>query len=265
MKTLKFGFSSVNAGQRATVYEPQVIAVSTDGGFRITPPVSKALGIAAGENVMFVNNFAEIDAAIREKDADLVAFCEENGLDIETPEAALAIHKEFDMWGVAKGVQEFDGKGMPKTCAERLSQKDKLKFVSLNFQEMLEAAMAEADDETKEALSREGITEEEQKEILSKFVTPKEVLKYRGSKTANTAGLTGTGVALNFTDSNVWKQLKAGLGENATKVNRVFSVDLDKIVPTEIDNGYQKVKANVLILGEYVDKEPARIGSANEE
>ena len=58
MKTVNgkmaFGFASVNAGQRNVVVTPQVIAVSTEGGFRITAPVSRVHGIAAGENVMYL-------------------------------------------------------------------------------------------------------------------------------------------------------------------------------------------------------------------
>lgn len=267
MKTLAFGFSSVNAGQRGVTHEPQVIAVSTEGSFRLTAPVSKALGIAAGDNVMFVNNIPQVDEAIRTKHELVVKFCEEQGLDIDAPESSVAIHKAFDEWGIAKGIQEFDGKGLPKTCTERLSAKDKLKYVSMNFSQMLEAALDEengADEQTKEALTREGITENEQKEILAKFVVPKELLKFKGSKTANTAKLSGIGIALNFTDSNVWKQLKAGMGEDATKFNRVFSVDLEKMINDEIDNGYQKVPVVILPLGTYVDKEPARIGGSDE-
>ena len=92
---------------------------------------------------------------------------------------------------------------------ERLTKNDKIKFVSQNFDDMLEQAMLNADDETKEALSREGVTKEEQIDILSAFVTPRELPKHKGSKAANPAGLQGAGTSLTFTDSNVWKQLKA--------------------------------------------------------
>ena len=67
MKSLKssFGFSMVNAGQRMSGnVDPQLIAVSTNGGFRLTGAATRVLGIMPGDNVMFVNNLAEIDAAI---------------------------------------------------------------------------------------------------------------------------------------------------------------------------------------------------------
>ena len=96
-KAMGFGFSAVNAGQRNVSVEPQVIAVSTEGNFRITPPVSRVLGIGHGDYVMFLNNVDNIDAAIAAKDAQVVAFCKEQGLEVGSPEAAIAIHKAFDM------------------------------------------------------------------------------------------------------------------------------------------------------------------------
>ena len=97
MKKLQFGFAAVNAGQRNTSVEPQLVATSTEGNFRLTAPVTRALGIRPGENVMFISNLANIDAAIAAKEETLVAFCEEQGLEFGTPEAVVAIHKEFDM------------------------------------------------------------------------------------------------------------------------------------------------------------------------
>lgn len=264
-KSMSFGFSAVNAGQRNTNVEPQIIATSTEGCFRITPPVSKALNVAHGEYIMFLNNVDTIDAAIMEKADVIVAFCKDNGLDIASPEASIAIHKEFDMWAIAKGVIEHDTKGNQKTTVERLSKNDKVKFVSQNFDDMLTAAMEQADDEVKEALSRDGISKEEQIDILIAFVTPRELPKYKGSKTANPAGLTGSGTSLNFTDSNVWKQLKVDMGEDATKFNRIFDVDLEEIQDIELNDGYKNVTVKALILGDYTDKEPARIGKNDEE
>lgn len=265
VKGMGFGFSAVNAGQRNVAVEPQVIAVSTEGGFRITPPVSRVLGIAAADNVMFLSNVENIDAAIQTNAAEIVSFCEENGLEVGSPEAAVAIHKEFDMWAIAKGVQEYDTKGNMKTATERLSKKDKIKFVSQNFDEMLTALMDSDDEETKAAVTREGISKEEQIDILTAFVTPREMPKFKGSKTANPAGMTGVGISLTFTDSNVWKQLKADMGENADKMNRVFEVNLDEIQDIALSNGYQEVTVKALILGNYTDKEPARVGDKTEE
>lgn len=264
-KAMGFGFSAVNAGQRNVSVEPQVIVVSTEGNFRITPPVSRVLGIGHGDYVMFLNNVDNIDSAIAAKDAQIVAFCKEQGLEVGSPEAAIAIHKAFDMWAIAKGIVEYDTKGNQKSSTERLTKNDKIKFVSQNFADMLEQAMQQADDETKEALSRDGITKEEQIDILSAFVTPRELPKYKGSKAANPAGLTGAGTSLTFTDSNVWKQLKADMGDTATELNRVFDVDVEDIQDIVLSNGYKEITVKAIVLGEYSDKEPARISKGGSE
>lgn len=264
-KAIGFSFNAVNAGQRNVSVEPQVIVVSTEGNFRITPPVSRVLGIGHGDYVMFLNNIDNIDAAIAAKDAQVIAFCKEQGLEVGSPEAVIAIHKAFDMWAIAKGIIEYDTKGNQKTSIERLTKNDKIKFVSQNFADMLEQAMQQADDETKEALSRDGITKEEQIDILSAFVTPRELPKYKGSKAANPAGLTGAGTSLTFTDSNVWKQLKADMGDTATELNRVFDVDVEDIQDIVLSNGYKEVTVKAIVLGEYSDKEPARIGKNGSE
>lgn len=259
---ISFGFSAVNAGQRGTTQEPQVIAVSTEGNFRITAAVSKVLGIGHGENIMFLSNIDQINIAIAEKNEGIVAFCEEAGLELGSPEAAIAIHAEFDEWGIAKGIAEFDPKGNARTGTERLTKNDKSRFVSQNFDAMLEGALESDDEDTKSALTRDGITKEEQMDILSKFVQPKEVQKFKGSKSANPGGTTGAGVSLTFTDSNVWNQLKADLGDTATNVNRVFDVDVEDLKSVTLSDGYKEVTINVLTLTNPIDKEPARIGSA---
>ena len=264
IKAMGFGFGVVNAGQRNVTVEPQFIAVSTEGNFRITPPVSKALGVGHGDYIMFLNNIDNIDAAIAAKSDVIVKFCEANGLELGTAEAAIAIHKEFDMWAIAKGIIEYDTKGNVKTTTERLSKNDKVKYVSQHFEEMLTAAIEQADDETKEALSRDGITKEEQIDILTAFVVARELPKYKGSKVANPAGLTGAGTSLTFTDSNVWKQLKADMSDNAEKLNRVFDVDVENLQDVTLSDGYNDVTVKAIVLGDSVDKEPARIGKGKD-
>lgn len=127
----------VNAGQRAVSEEPELVVVSTPGSFRMTAQVSKALGIAHGEYVMFINNCANIDNAIINKVPEVVAFCEEQGLDIESPEAAIAVHAEFDIWALAKGIAELDKNGNPCITRVRMTKNDKIKYVNTYFQELL--------------------------------------------------------------------------------------------------------------------------------
>lgn len=262
---LSFGFAAVNAGQRNVQVDPQLIAVSTSGNFRITPPVSKALGVGHGEYVMFITNAYEIDQAIAAKAPQLVEFAESLGLEFGTPEASVAIHKELDQWAIAKGIAEFDPKGNARTATERLTKADKQKMVKANFDAALEAALASDNEELKDALNRDGITEEEQIDILASGVNGRELPKVKGSKVANSGGVTGPGTSLTFTDSNVWNQLKVDMGDDATKLNRSFEIDVEDLQEVQIHNGYELVTVKALILGESTDKEPSRVGSTSEE
>lgn len=270
---LSFGVSVVVAGQRqGSNNQPQLIATSTNGGFRLTGAATRILGIMPGDYVMFLNNISTIDAAIldesNENHAALVEYCTEKGLDITTPEAAVAIHKDFDEWYVAKGIQEFDTRGNQKMAKERLSKKDKMTYVAQNFDAFMaevQASDAEGSDEIREALGREDITKEEQVEILASLVEAKDVASYTGSKCANPSGQTGSGLTINFTDSNVWAKLKADLGENADKKVRVYNLDLSDIRKAKVSDGYKLVDVSYLVLGASEDREPARIGGADTE
>ena len=66
---LSFGVTAVQAGQKSSTVNatPQLIANSTAGKFVITSAVSKALNIAVGENVMFLNNIAGVEMAIQNR------------------------------------------------------------------------------------------------------------------------------------------------------------------------------------------------------
>lgn len=265
-KGLSFGMGIVNAGQRAVSEEPELVVISTPGSFRMTAQVSKALSIAHGEYVMFINNCANIDNAIINKVPEVVAFCEEQGLDIESPEAAMAVHAEFDIWALAKGIAELDKNGNPCTTHVRMTKNDKIKYVNTYFQETLEGALSSSNEELKAALSREGITEDEQKELLVSCIQGDEVVKVKGSKCANTAALSGIGVTLNFTDSNVWKQLKSNMtDEEATSKNRVYTVDIDNLQEAVVNNGHKDIVVKIAMLTEYKDEEPIRIGKKAEK
>lgn len=255
-KSMKFGFAAVNAGQRNVNVEPQLIATSTDGGFRVTGPVTRALGLQNGDNIMFISNVDSIDTAISQHDETLVQFCEERGLEYGSPEAISAIHKEFDVWGIAKGIPERDKKGNIKKTTTRLSKNDRLRYVEANYEDMYNAAMESDNSEVIAAITREGVTMDEIKAVLCEAVVGDEIDKFKGSKLASPSGVTGTGVNLTFTDSNVYKQLKQDLGDDANKFNRMFDINLDDMQDVMIDDGFEGVTVKVLPLGDYTDKEP---------
>ena len=264
MKTfgnLNFGVTVVNAGQRQTVVEPQIIFTSTPGGIRITPPVSKFLGIQHGDYVMFINTVAMIDAAINEaimnpsnEDvAPITQFCQANGLDVADPAARLAIHKEFDEWYIAKGIQEFDTKGNPKTIKERISKEEKIAYVKNNMEDLRQSVLGSNNEEMIASISRPDITEDELIAVLSKLVSGQEVPSFAGSKCANSAKMMGTGTTLNFTDSAV--------GDAASKKNRVYNINLEQAEKIKVNNGYEEVEITVLpFIGTecapYTDEDP---------
>lgn len=142
--------------------------------------------------------------------------------------------------------------------------KDKEAIVKANFDEILASAMASDNDELVSALSRDGITYEEQVELLTNVVEGREVPKYHGSKSANPSGMTGVGLNLNFTDSNVWNQLKVGV-EEPTKINRTFTLLVDDVETIMLNNGYEDVKVTIIPLGDYTDKAPATRGTAESD
>ena len=261
---LSFGIAAIAAGQKSAIVnaQPQLIARSTAGGFSITAPVSKALNIAVGDNVMFLNNIASINAAIAQKPQDLVDWAAENGVDLDSPEGAERVIDEFGQWYIAKGVAMYDAKGHPVMARDRYSKADKEKFIKEHAMEIVDANR----DALKERLGNPYATDEE----LAASITVDDVESpmhpaFSGSKTATTSAATGVGCQLNFTDSSIWTSLKKDLGDDADKKVRVFDVDLEELQDIEISNGYTTVTVKALVLGDYTDKEPARIGKGNEE
>lgn len=255
---LSFGLGAVNVAKRNAVSEPELVVNPTVGGFRITPAVSRALGLTNGGYIMFVSNIDAIEQAIANKDENLVAFCAEENIDMNTPEGVKAIHEAFDEWGIAKGVQMFDKNGNAIKTKERMSKTDKVEYVTNNFDDVLKAAIENGEPEFAASLQVEGITKEEQIEILANAVNPEQVNKYYGSKCSNSSNLSGTGVSLTFSDSAVWGALKEDLGEEAKKMSRTFEVDIKELREVPYFNGHKEVIVKAAMLGEFKDAESTR-------
>lgn len=255
---LSFGLGAVNVAKRNAVSEPELVVNPTVGGFRITPAVSRALGLTNGGYIMFVSNIDAIGQAIANKDENLVAFCAEENIDMNTPEGVKAIHEAFDEWGIAKGIQMFDKNGNAVKTKERMSKTDKVEYVTNNFDDVLKAAIENGEPEFAASLQVEGITKEEQIEILANAVNPEQVNKYYGSKCSNSSNLSGTGVSLTFSDSAVWGALKEDLGEEAKKMSRTFEVDIKELREVPYFNGHKEVIVKAAMLGEFKDTESTR-------
>ena len=255
---LSFGLGAVNVAKRNAVSEPELVVNPTVGSFRITPAVSRALGLTNGGYIMFVSNIDAIEQAIANKDENLVAFCAEENIDMNTPEGVKAIHEAFDEWGIAKGIQMFDKNGNAVKTKERMSKTDKVEYVTNNFDDVLNAAIENGEPEFAASLQVEGITKEEQIEILANAVNPEQVNKYYGSKCSNSSNLSGTGVSLTFSDSAVWGALKEDLGEEAKKMSRTFEVDIKELREVPYFNGHKEVIVKAAMLGEFKDTESTR-------
>lgn len=255
---LSFGLGAVNVAKRNAVSEPELVVNPTVGGFRITPAVSRALGLTNGGYIMFVSNIDAIEQAIANKDENLVAFCAEENIDMNTPEGVKAIHEAFDEWGIAKGIQMFDKNGNAVKTKERMSKTDKVEYITNNFDDVLKAAIENGEPEFAASLQVEGITKEEQIEILANAVNPEQVNKYYGSKCSNSSNLSGTGVSLTFSDSAVWGALKEDLGEEGKKMSRTFEVDIKELREVPYFNGHKEVIVKAAMLGEFKDTESTR-------
>lgn len=254
-KGLSFGMSVVNAGQRAVSEEPELIVTSTNGGFRASSSVTRALGVGHGEYIMFIQNVDNLTAMINGNAPEFVAFCEEAGLDTTSAEAAAAFHKEYDLWAIAKGVALYDKNGNPQTIRERMTNADKKKIVDNQYEEILESALASGNEELIASLSVEGMSDDDKKAILVNLIQGDEVQKYAGSKCANTSAMLGAGTILNFTDSNIWARLKADV-EEPEKINRKFTIDLENSITVDVPNGKGSVAVKALVLGDYTDEKP---------
>lgn len=246
MKTFgkfNFGIQAVQAGQKSSTVnaEPQLIANSTYGKFVITSPVSKALNVAVGENIMFLNNISAVEDAVQSHNADIMAYAEELGIDLSTREGEDTLVSALTQWFIAKGVPQYNSKGEPIMATERYTKEDKAKYLAEHAIEIVDA--------NRDALIEKfgEMSDEELAELLTvDMVESPKFHAASGSKTATTASSTGVGCQLIFTDSSIWNTLKKDLGDDASKKNRIYNVLLDKAQKTEFNNGKENVTITIL-------------------
>lgn len=237
---ISFGVQAVVAGQKSSTVNasPQLIANSTVGKFTVTSPVTKAMNVAVGENIMFLNNIAGVENAIAQRLDDIVAYAQENNLDLDSREGQEAILATFTEWYIAKGAATYDSKGNPVMAQQRFTKEEKMKYIQDNA-----AAILEANREV--LVERVGDANATDEELLAAVtVDDVESPKYHvhsGSKTATTSTATGVGCQLGFTDTSIWSSLKADLGEEASKKNRIYNVNLDDAQTVKYFNGKENV------------------------
>lgn len=255
MKSLVFNKLSVQvAGQKsATVNaEPQLVVNSTSGKFSITSVVSKTLGVAVGEKIMFLNNISEVENAIQARNSIVVEYAEQNGLDITSSEGVKAILDKFGCWFIAKGYAKVDDKGNPIMTSLRYTKEEKQKFIDENKYDLVK--------ENREILIERNGGQDADDDTLATFISVDDIESPKiqdceGSRTATTGNATGVGCPLNFTDTVTWNILKDGLTDK-TKINRIFNVNLEEPVTVEVKNG-NKTETVVAYAIEFAeDKEP---------
>lgn len=258
----EFGLAVVNAGQRQVNDKAELVVNSTKGGFTLSGAGSSLLGVAHGDYIQFLSDYDNIATEIKKgTNETLKKFCEEHDLVLGSEEATIAIHKEFGHFAIMKGFQVLDKVGNPVMVSERLTMEDRKAYAKTHLAEMLEATKGSDNEELKEALGREGITEEEQIEILAQYVTL-ETEKYSGSKCASSSKATGAGVPLKFSDGNVWSQMKRDLAEDErTTINRRFSIDVVHAMDIKVFNGYEDINVTIYPLIFVADETPMQRGN----
>ena len=261
MGKMNFGFTAVQAGQKSTTVnaEPRLIANSTVGKFVVTSPVSKALGVAVGENIQFLNNIPDVEAAIASRNEVIVNWAAENGVDLDTREGQDAALQHFTVWAIAKGVLQYNQKGEPVMGNVRYTKEEKVQALMNNDEARANMAEILGDDNfTAEHLidilksdAKDEYTKNVQK-AFDEIVQSPVYHAATGSKTSTTGSATGVGCQLNFTDTAIWGALKINLGENKDKKNRNFRVCLDDSFETEVHDGCKTVKITAFPI-EYID------------
>lgn len=265
MKTfgkLNFGVQAVQAGQRSTIVnaDPQIVASVSYGKFNVTPAVSKALNVAVGEYIMFLNNIAGVELAVQSKNDDVIAYAAELGIDINTKQGEDALIEKLTQWFIAKGVPQYTTKGAPLMATERHTKEEKAKYLEEN-----RMTIVEANRESLVAQFGELSDEELAQKLTVDMVESPKYHAHSGSRVA-TSSLTNTGVGcqLNFTDSSIWKSLKKDLGDEATSVNRIYDVLINEAQTAEYNNGKENVTITILPIEFKEDVAAIRRGKVEE-
>lgn len=242
---LQFGMSAVQSGKRVmqASNEPTLTVNSTKAKFSLAGAVTRIMGLIPGDNVQFVSNIADIDAAIAERDAEVMAWCEENNVEFGTEAARAALIQNFGEYGICKGIPLFEKNGEIKLAGVRMTAEQKAAAFELN----------------KERIAEEVGKSVEEVTIDDYNPTTR---AYSGARTSTSSNLTGLGLPLTFSDSSMWSELKETLGDEAEKFNRVFEVNLNEPFVVAVETGKvigdekETVEVNAYKISFKADEEP---------
>lgn len=273
MSKIKFNsFAVMQSGQKSNTVnaEPQLIANTTLGKFLITAPVSKALNIAVGENVMFLNNIADVEKAIIERNPELVAWADEKGVDLDSNEGKETAMQEFVMYCIAKGVPQYNSKGEPIMADVRFTKEEKLEAAidgmeTIMSSEAMYAKIAEIMENPEVTVQEvcDVLRSEKSNEFIdgvkSLIIDCVKVPQYHvasGSRTATTGNAKGVGCQLSFSDTAIWNTLKHNLGNEKESKNRIFNVGLNEGFKASTHDGQKVVEFICYPLTFVTDAEP---------
>lgn len=258
---VSFGLGSlsvVNSGAKVVAnVAPQLIALSTKGGFAITPAVSKALVLSTGDNIMFVNNLAWAENAIATRDEEVIKIAEENNLDLDNEVDAQTLLNVITRWFIGKAYAKKTKTGAPVMTTVRMTNEEKEELLA----SQADAIVAENRDVLIEKfeLSADASDEEIKSHLTIDDIAAPETQAFVGAKVASNGNTPGVGLKLTFSDTSTWEQLKSDL-DDKTAVKRVFEVDVKNPVSVKMSNGFEDVDVVLYSVGEYVDEKPSRIG-----
>lgn len=277
MGTLNFGLKPTISvsGQRLNTLndEPRLVANSTNGKFSITAAVSKALQIAVGDYIMFMNDSSDLELAILKGNEQVLQAAQERGYDLNTLEGRKSAVAALTTWYIAKGFAKYSDKGKPVMANIRYTEKEKLEGAISNINNML--SNTEIYQGLAEVMQKEDFTAEELIEVLNStedndfvndvknrvldFVQVPQYHMHEGAKTATTGAATGIGCKLNFSDTSNWTLMKSDL-ENKESKNRNYKVLLDAMQTIEVNNGYENVAIDIYPIEFIEDTDPIARG-----
>lgn len=237
--------------------EPQLVALSTKGGFAITPAVSKALNLVSGDNIMFVNNSSWAENEVASRSELVTTIANENNLDLDNPVDAQAITVAITKWFIGKAYAKKTKTGANVMVPVRMTTEEKNELLKSQIDDIVadnRAALI-----AKFELSDDATDDEIKSHVTIDDIATPETEAYVGAKLAANSNAAGVGLKLSFSDTSSWEQLKSDL-DDKTAVKRVFDVDLKGRVVIKLNNGYKDVDVALYPLGEYTDEKPSRVG-----
>lgn len=261
---LSFGISVVASGVKSSVVnaEPQLVALSTKGGFAITPAVSKALNLAPGDNIMFSNNIAAVEEVVNARGEEITAYAASNGFDLATAEGVRACINSLSEWYIAKGIAKMKANGTPLMATVRLTKEEKQDLLDKNIDDII-AANRDALIE-KHKLEASATDDEIKAVVTVDDIASPETPAFFGCKLAANGNQVGVGLKLTCSDTNTWEQLKDGM-DDKTAMKRVFDVKLDEAQKAPVNNGAENVEVTFYPIAFKVDEVPTRISKKDAE